>query len=387
MKKFFIILLILLTTFAAVFAEDPTPEPFKPENATAAFRTTAPAFATRANRTEYGLFVNPAALRGGKFQILVGADADIYKAAEILSTLDTKNFSVSSFVGSYLNELDYGKSKLLSAEADLFLGLGNFAFGVYANADVDASVGGTSTFVNPVIDGGVALGYGSRVFNSDLVSVDVGLAFHADATFVNSFQMGTANLENLDLDPASILKQGIPFIGVSADAGVNVGFLKDHLVASVSFTDYAPFGCWAFNLDTKKILTAEELAGAYPDNTVAEDYKKAYKLNAGVSGNINLLGFNATAFADVVDILGLDFKNFEAKSVLSHVNVGATLDFAGFLKASAALYGGDPELGVGFDIFGNEVGLIYKISEGSSEMGQKTVDSLSVRVRLGFDTN
>lgn len=365
MKKVLILLVVCFLTVSAAFAGF------------------TPSFTYRENRIEYGLFKNPATLTGSKFSFLAGADATVYSAGEILSNVDVKNFNLGNFLGGYLDFLPVGKSSVLGIEADLGFTVGGFAFDFFTGARVDMELA-SETRITPEAQGGIALGYGGRVFENDSMFVDVGGALHGDFyAFNNGLHLGLDNIEEISdyLELDKLKQKFIPLIEFNVGIGARAGFFDDHLEAELSCDGIAPIDGFVWDLQQSKLgkVTSEDYEELIDFNSA---YKKNFGVNAGVVGKFDFAGFNASLALDVDSI-----NTIKKDDYLGHITVRASLDFAGFIKATAALVGGAPELGLGVDIFGNEVDVIYKVVEGSSRLGQKTVDTLSVRCRVGLDAN
>ena len=372
MKKtiiFILVLFIALTSLSATFSDTST---------TDLFRNTKPFLTSREYRIEHGLFENPATLAGGKFQISIPVSVTAYNAGKNLqgiSASSVKNMALE-YAKNMIANIPSGDSVLANANAGFFLGVKDFAFGLYASVDADARrAKNNDVTVTPVADAGLAIGYARRVIDSN-VTLDLGLSAHADVSAFWDYKINSSDLENFKFSKAIFTSITDIYGYASVDAGATVGFFDGKLKLNIAANNIVIGGYHRYDTSSKKF-----------EKVSKDKFEDPFELSAGalftLEGQIAKLGLSA----DIVDILGFDFKNFKAKDILGHLDLRATASLWKAFKVSAALCEGDLELGAGINVYGNEIDAVFKVVEMTETLGQKPSGTLTLKCRIGFDNN
>ena len=362
----------------------------------------------------YKLHVNPASLTENKLIVqLPSVAVDGYNIADTISTESvaeavshmlkfqfSKEDLVKLAVGMVEN-VGSGYNSVVSATVEVGAAIGRFAFGVdavvqartmpkFAPNSEDPITGFNTpqtlanTAVVPVVDVAATVAYGTRILELGSIFLDAG----ASVRFVKR-----GYITQISAD--SIINEGANFDEKEARAGFGVP-------VDVSVV----FG--VFNGDLKVSASANNLNGYfymqkyanYNDaihNRNGHDKYTVYtpwSLNAGVELSHEWSFIEPKLTVRFEDILGfLKIKSDDLSVVDPKVEIFRYLTFRAdirlvkFIKVNAAFRKGYLEFGGALDIHGNTIELSYGYHEAGSMYGEKPVDTLTLRIKLGFDNN
>lgn len=398
MKKLFVILLSVLM-FTSVFAAQ--------SNKTIYSEAFEPQVCLRTSGLEYTLFRNQASLADNfGFSLEIPSfSTSVYNVAGImasekgstaLAALFGNNESTQEFsdilldLGLSLVEQLQGKAKKNSiASADLGMGfsVNSFAMGVNSKLSINTFNPGSTLSMSAcaVGDLSISLAYGRSVLNDGVTKVSVGAALRPsyriytllDADKIAEYAQKLSSINDLNL---TTLKY-------SEGLGIPIDF-------SVAFSRY--------NGKLELIAQAENVLGFYFINdSCYEELGKnilplkpsrilytPMKLNLSLVYNPERRFLNPSFAAEFVDINGyinnIITTSFMAKNILMYLNADVNLNVLQVLDVTAGIHGGYLYGGAALSIGGNRFEMLYNWSEFGDELGESAVDTLTLRVRLGY---
>jgi hypothetical protein len=427
MKKIIIALLTIVLCCSFVFAEDATAEPvldYTDKVESFAFQPTLSRYNAMgqsglavAGRLD-NYYTNPAALAEGRFGLSVPSVAfTFYNVQKVVSDSSQREL-ISLILSGNATEDD----SLLLAEK-LVKNLGNgynvlakfdFSFGVTAglfgygtNVQVkfhtlsDGTSNLTNTTIIPEVNVAETVAFGMNIIKTSALKLQVGVSSH----FVYKAYLQGQNAKTVSKlltkeessDVASLLLWDAPLMAGYAfpfDAGLTLAIADDAVRFSVTANNlngiyymksYSSVGDFVNTLEKKEVIEVPN------DHTTREstefELTTPWTLNAGFAFAPNVL-FNPTLSVDVVDIIGLceDFgkETFQTSDLLLHLNAGVEVTLA-ILNLRAGINRGYASVGVGLGVIGVRIDASYGWQEFGAEIGDKPVDSFTIRVNLGYD--
>ena len=126
-----------------------------------------------------------------------------------------------------------------------------------------------------------------------------------------------------------------------------------------------------------------------PGESVRFELKTPWTLNFGVAFAPKMKVIQPVVTADLVDMLEMcqtfNKDTFRAEDLLLHLNLGAELGLFNMIKARIGINRGYMSVGACVRLLLAEVDLSYGWQEFGAEIGDKPVDSFTVKVVLGYD--
>ena len=432
MKKIIIVLLTLILCSSFVFAEDAvaTAEPvidYTEEVENFAFQPTLSRYDAMgqsglavASRTD-AFYTNPAALAEGRFVLSVpSVSFTYYNLQKVVSDASQRNLISSILEGSasdndklllaekLVKNLGNGYNVLAKVDAAINFTVGSFGFGTNAQVKLHTWADGTSNLTNttiiPEVNLAQTVGFGMNIIKTNSFKLQAGISAH----FVYKAYLKGQNAETVsdllitDADKTEEAKKH--FLWESPlMAGFSVPF---DVGLTFSFADVAVrFSVTANNLNGTYYMKSYSSAGDFVNSTLNEDVIKnvpeghkankstdfelttPWTLNAGFAFAPNIFS-KPQLSVDVVDILDLceDFnkETFQPSDILLHLNAGVEVTLA-VLNLRAGINRGYASVGVGLGIIGVRIDAAYGWQEFGAEIGDKPVDSFTIRVNLGYD--
>lgn len=400
MRRTIAILVVLLLSVTALAAQGATDDGAYTRVTDRAMR---PVFTEPQDGVNYALFGNAASLataqKGTRKITTPYISASSYNVsnalkdrgvAEALSGITKFQWTKQNWV-TYLLGLvmasGSGYGEVFAADLGFGAQIGHFAFGF--NADVaihsmpgldgegnpqDGSSPVSSGYV-PEADYALSVAYGLRVIDSDRVKVDAGIAVHV-AQKVYMLQLNTTEISDLISGNKSFenlaARGGIAF---PVDLGLRIGFLDGRLNFDVTATNLNGYYYMA-NYDN--IVKAATFNGGKDKYTLYTPFN----LSAGVSYTPGFKYFNPTVYGKFSDIVTF-YKDYDAVPP-RFIDVGVRLSVFSFLDLRASYRYGYPELAVGLDLYGNSIELSYGFQEAGDAYGEKPIDKLTFRMKMGF---
>lgn len=366
-------------------------------------RAMSPVFVEPEDGVDYALFGNAASLataHKGTLKIQVPyVSASSYNisnalkdqgVAEALSGITKFQWNRQNWV-TYLLGLvmasGSGYGEVFAADLGFGAQSGHFAFGFNVDAALHSMPGldddgnirdGNSPVASgyvPQIDYALSVAYGLRIVDTDKITVDAGAALHIAQKIymlqINSSEI--ADLLNGDKDFQTLAARG--GFAFPVDLGLRVGFLNGRLAFDVTATN---LNGYYYMADYQNIVKAATFSGGTDRYTLYTPYS----LNAGFSYDFGFSYVDPTVYGVFSDIIG--FYGDEDAMPPRYIDVGVRLNVLNTVTLRASYRYGYPEFAVGAQIYGNSIELSYGFREAGATYGEKPIDKLTFRMKLGF---
>ncbi len=355
----------------------------------------------------YGLFRNPSDFAVERTRIEgLSIDSSSFNlsnaiqnksVAESLSNITKLQWSGKNWINYILGlafEVGHGYNDLVIGSVATGAQVGNFGFGLNVTADVKSMpriVDGeldedTMTVLGngylPVLDAALSFGYGRRLVDRDEMTLDVGATIHLSER-VYMLQINydevvalinkTKSFENL----ASRGGFGLPI-----DLGATVGFFGDRLKVGATVNNLNGFYYMWNNENFPK-------AAAIFGGTDPYVIYTPWSVSTSVIYDPRLRIANPTVALEISDINQFFANELAEESpmmeLFKYINFSTKLDIYDILSLRAAYKYGYPEFGVGVGYLGSQIEFIYGFHEAGKNYGDKPVDYLTFRIKLGYD--
>ena len=409
MKKALLLLTLLVVSFA-LFASGATEDGGYKGVTNNAFSTSLPA---DSDSLSYKLHVRPASLTENKLIVQfpsvaiegnnIAETISKESVAESVSNLMKFKFSKEDLVRlavGIVENVGTGYNSVGATTIEAGAAIGNFAFGADAVVQArtmpvfepgtetpvgnDGPQGIAKTAVVPVVDIAATVAYGMRVLDMDSFYLDAG----ASVRFVKRTYLE-------QLSASKIIDEGLDFDSKAARSGIAVPF---DLNAVLGVLDG----------DIKISVSANNLNGYFYMQKYA-NYKDAF---SGKNGNSKYTVYSpwslnfavelshkwsfvepklTIGFDDILGYLdhisGDDILMQKGKELFRYLTFRADVRLVKFVKLNVAFRHGYLEFGGALDFYGNTLELSYGFHEAGYYYGLKPVDTLTLRLKLGFDKN
>lgn len=425
MKKYFVILLVMIIGASVLMAEA-EPGVTYPGSSDNPFSATSVrelgmggSGIAAASRID-SFFKNPAALAEKRFGMTIPSlSVTLYNLKALLSNPDDvkiitdaiknkfniPNSDLIKLAQDMIENLGSGKNELLTTDVNLGFAFGNFGLGVQVQEKIHSLADGAANIANinliPEINVGASLSLGFRVIDTEVLNLDIGatgqFVYKAYSKAINgSAAISLLQSTQMAEDLKNTLLWGTPVMAgwaVPVHVGVTLGFFNNSLRVSAVASDinsiyymksYTSAG------DVSNGLKAGLLTA--PDGHVANDstefkIKNAMGLTLGMAWVPEIPVLNPVLSADIVDMMNLmtGKEKFEWKNLILHLNAGAEINLLKFISLRAGVNRGYVGLGAGLVLPGVGIEASYAWQEFGLEIGDKPVDSFTVRVHLGYD--
>ncbi len=425
MKKIIVILLTIMLCCSFVFAdEEAAKEPvidYTDTIGSFAFQPTLSRFNAMgqsglavAGRID-SFYTNPAALAGGRFGISAPSVAlTLYNVQKVVADKSQRDLVVALISGKasdtdaatlaeqLIKNLGNGYNVLAKVDTSVSLALGSFGLGTNVQVKLHTVAKGSSNLTNttiiPEVNAAQTIAVGFNIIKTNSFKLQAGVSAHFVYKAYLQGQSATTLVKDGKIQDLSGLIWTAPAMGgfaVPVDAGVNFTLADDAIRFSVTANNlngtyymksYSSIGDLVNTVSGQKIITNE------PEEHVAKESTEfrintPWTLNAGFAFAPNII-FKPNLSVDVVGILGLveEFNsgNFETSDILLHLNAGAELTL-GIINLRAGVNRGYASVGAGFGLLGVRVEAAYGWQEFGAIIGDKPVDSFTIRVNLGYD--
>ena len=309
-----------------------------------------------------------------------------------------------AFATTYLENLGYGRNMIAKFDFGMGIKIGVFGLGTNVQVKLHALNDGTSVAsqsIIPEVNVAETLALGLKFVDSYAFSFSAGVSVHG---VYKVYFKGIGGSKILDMlsgssDPEKVVLWDTPVmagIALPVDAGVTLGFFNDQFTIAATAANlngtyhmksYSGAGYLANSLKPGTIPVPSDVPPA--KDSVSFDVVTPWTLNIGVAVAPQISVIQPVISADLIDTLGL-FKSigdgsFSTSDLLLHLNVGAELGLFNFLKARAGINRGYLSIGTGIWLPFAQIDVSYGWQEFGVEIGDKNVDALTVRVRLGYD--
>ena len=228
----------------------------------------------------------------------------------------------------------------------------------------------------PELDYSIGAAYGRRLVDTDKVTIDAGAALRV-AMKVYMLQINASEISKLiggSKDFETLATRG--GIAFPFDLGVTFGFLDGKLKFDITATNLNGIYYMANYKNSKDAIR-------FKDGTDKYSLYTPYSLNGGVSYSFGLDYVNPTVYADVIGIN--NFIGDDGGDALEYVDAGIKVDLFDIVSLRASYRYGYPEFAIGASFYGNMLELSYGFQEAGTSYGEKPIDKLTFRMKLGYE--
>ena len=420
MKKFISIFLILITCFI-LFAE--TIPAVKYDNLDFTFQPTMARYDAMgqsglASPTKIDSFyTNPAnlAIKRG-FAIAVPsisvtfynlqklmADADAMAAFDRIVKGNADDSDPATLATKYLENLGSGKNAITKIDLGLGVQLGIVGLGTNVQVKMHSLNNGSSLVdmnLIPEVNVAQTVALGLKVIDTESLSLSVGAASHGiyKAYFKGIGGNKVINLINNSDQIPEILLWKTPIMGgwaITADLGATLGLFNDTFLISTTSSNIngkyhmQSFGGAGYLINSFSEGAIQGAPEEDPGESVSFDLETPWTLNFGVAYSPKWTLINPTITADLIDmfgmIQGIGKDNFRASDLLLHLNAGFELEVLKVVTARVGVNRGFMSVGAGVNLFVLKIDAAYGWQEFGVELGDKPVDSFTVKIAIGYD--
>ena len=428
MKKTAIVFLVLLMACTALFAGETEPVVRYDLDPNYALDFTFQPTLSRYNAMgQSGLalptridsfFTNPAALSSRGFGIsFPSVTVTVYNLEKLVNdpeAVDIFNKIINGKAesGDYANmatkvlkNLGTGRNLVAKIDTGLALKLGMVGFGTNVQVKFHGLNKGTSFAsqkVIPEVNAAQTIALGVKVIDTQALSLSVGASVHGVYKAYYK-EIGAETIVSLiggDKDAAmNLALWDTPVMGgyaIPFDVGVTLGILNDVLTFSATANNLnGTYHMKSFSGmgDLVNSISANTMKpGEHPHTTrdsESFEIKTPWTLNFGVAFAPVVPVLNPVITADLVDMLELcrsiGSSDFRWSDLLLHLNAGAEFGLFDVLTVRGGINRGYLSVGAGLNLVFMQVDLAYGWQEMGNQLGDKPVDSLSIKFSLGYD--
>lgn len=425
MKKVLIAILALLMACTAVFAAETEPVVRYDEDPNYALNFAFQPTLARYNAMgQSGLalqtrldsfFSNPASLSKKGFALsLPSVSVTVYnieklvndpEAVDIINRLikgQTEDSDMATLATKFLENLGSGRNVVAKVDVGFGLKLGILGFGTNVQAKFHGLNYGTSIAsqkVIPEINAAQTIAFGLKVVDTKSLSLSVGASVHG---VYKAYYKGIAaetiaplinggDVENLILWSTPVMGgYAIPF-----DLGVNLGLVNDTLTISATASNlngkyymksYSGLGDLVNSFSEGAMKPP---VGRFKKDSESFEISTPWSLNFGVAFAPYVPVLNPVITADLVDmyeyIKSIGSKDSRFSDLLLHLNAGAEFGLFDVLTVRGGVNRGYLSVGAGLNLPFMQVDAAYGWQEFGNQIGDKPVDSLTIKFSLGYD--
>ena len=183
-------------------------------------------------------------------------------------------------------------------------------------------------------------------------------------------------------------------LAIPFDVGATIGFFDNQLTVSATANNLngtyhmKSYQGAGYLLNEKKEGIVDNQPEGEPKDSVEFDVETPWTLNFGVAFAPDMI-FHPVITADLVDMLTMvqsfGEEDFRAEDLLLHLNAGAEVTVLGIAKARIGVNRGFMSIGAGLWLPFAQVDASYGWQEFGVELGDKPVDSFTIKFSLGYD--
>ena len=420
-KTIFLISIILLVCFAA-FAD--TIDKVEYPELDLAFQPTMPKYdamgqsGLAAPTKLDSFFTNPANLavkRGFAFTVPSVA-VTVYnlqkliadeEAMEIVNHIADKTATDEEKINlatKYLNNLGSGKNAMTKIDMGLGVQLGSLGLGTNVQIKLHSLNKGSSLasiLIIPEVNVAQTLGLGLKIIDTNALSLSLGASVHGvyKAYFKGIGGNTAINFINHSDEIKETLLWDTPVMGgwaIPVDTGVTLGLANDSILISATANNLngtyhmQSFAGAGYLVNSLKEGTIEVPEGREnPGESVRFDVQTPWELNFGFAFAPDWKLLRPTITADLIDMLDMcksfGKESFRAEDLLLHLNAGFELELLNIVSARVGVNRGYMSVGASVNLFIARVDVAYGWQEFGAELGDKPVDSFTVKFTLGYD--
>ena len=424
MKKIIITLLSILLCCSFLFAEDAAKEPvidytssiedFSFQPTMSRYNAMGQSGLAAASRTD-SFYTNPAILADKRFGLSVPSiSMTMYNVQKIVANKEQRDLASAiisgeaqdsdnlAFAEQLVKNLGNGYNVLAKLDASVGLAIWQLGFGTNAQVKLHTLANGSSNLTNttiiPEVNLAQTVGFGMNIIKTDSLKLQAGVSAHfvykAYLKGQNAKTVAALISEDDSVDYGTSLLWSTPLMAGYAtpiDLGVTLSIANDAVRFSATANNlnglyhmksYTSVGDYANTVKEEEVVEVPE--GHVKNESTDFEISTPWTLNVGFAFAPNVI-FSPIVTVDVVDVISLfDNEEFRASDILLHLNAGAEVTLAIF-NLRAGINRGYATVGVGFGFIGMRVDATYGWQEFGTEIGDKPVDSLTIRFNLGYD--
>ncbi|MBO4719581.1 MAG: hypothetical protein J5658_06890 [Prevotella sp.] len=304
----------------------------------------------------------------------------------------------------YLNNLGSGKNAIAKIDMGLGLQLGSLGLGTNVQIKIHSLNKGSSLasiYLIPEVNVAQTLGLGLKIIDTNALSLSLGASVHGvyKAYFKGIGGNTAITFVNNSDQIAETLLWDTPVMGgwaLPVDAGVTLGLADDTFLICATANNLngtyhmQSFAGAGYLINSLKEGTIEVPEGREePGETVRFDVQTPWELNFGFAFAPDWSLLRPTITADLVDMLemcqNIGKDSFRAEDLLLHLNLGAEVELLKLVTARVGINRGYMSVGAAVNLLLARVDLSYGWQEFGAEIGDKPVDSFTVKVIIGYD--
>lgn len=423
MKKAFLTILLLAACFSFVFAGDidvidySADIDFAYQPTFSRYNAMGQSGLAAAGRMD-SFYTNPAALAEGRFGLnLPTVAVTMYNVQKLVSDEEAMTIFNSIVDGTaednaelalaekMVNNLGSGYNTLATIDAGVGAAFGSFGLGANAQLKLHTLSNGSSNVANvtivPEVNVAQTVALGLNIIKTDALKLQIGAAGHfVYKAYLKGQNAGTLSslLSDEDADVEKQLVWNTPVSGgyaVPIDFGVTLSLANDairfsatanNLNGTYHMTSYDSAGTM-MNTLTGETSVPEGMENYEAKTSDAFEIETPWTLNFGFAFAPDII-FKPVITADLIDMLGMvenfSSETFRAEELLLHLNAGAEISVLCF-NLRAGVNRGYMSVGAGVGLLGMRIDATYGWQEFGAELGDKPVDSFTIRFNLGYD--
>ena len=304
----------------------------------------------------------------------------------------------------YLNNLGSGKNAVVKIDTGMGVQLGSLGLGTNVQIKLHTLNKGSSLasiYLIPEVNVAQTIGLGLKIIDTNALSLSLGASVHGvyKAYFKGIGGNTAISLINNSDQIKETLLWDTPVMGgwaIPVDAGVTLGLANDSLLICATANNLngtyhmQSFAGAGYLVNSIKEGTIEVPEGyEEPGDSVRFDVQTPWELNFGFAFAPDWKVIRPTITADLVDMLemcqSIGKKTFRAEDLLLHLNAGAEIELLKLVSARVGINRGYMSVGASFNLFFARVDAAYGWQEFGAEIGDKPVDSFTIKFTLGYD--
>ena len=331
------------------------------------------------------------------------------EAMEIVNKIVDKtaeNEDKVNLAEKYLNNLGSGKNAIAKIDMGMGVQLGSLGLGTNVQVKIHTLNAGSNLLdlkLIPEINVAETIGLGLKIIDTNALSLSLGASVHAvyKAYFKEIGANDAIKFIN-DSDKAmEMIVWDTPVMGgwaLPVDAGVTLGLADDTFLICATANNLngtyhmQSFAGAGYLVNSLKDGTIEVPEGREdPGESVRFDVQTPWELNFGFAFAPDWKVLRPTVTADLVDMLemcqsiGKKDGSFRAEDLLLHLNLGAEVELLKLVTARVGINRGYMSVGAAVNLLLARIDVSYGWQEFGAEIGDKPVDSVTVKVILGYD--
>lgn len=366
------------------------------------------------------MFHNPASLAEKGFAVSIpsvsftvfnisanASDEAVMADIDAIRNNTADNGTYVDLLQRYVSHLGRGHNLVSQIDAAAAIKIWHLGFGSNVQVRIHSVSNGSASLANvaliPEVNAAETIALGLKVMDSDILSLSLGGSVHfVMKQYYRGISANTisALIGDDDIDVQKMLMWDTPVMGgyaIPFDVGATLG-IGDSFGVSVTATNlngtyhmksYTSEGDFLIQEGRQAEIDIPMPEGHVTNDSIPFDIGTPWELNFGVSFAPDWKFLRPVISADLVDMAGMvrsiTEKQFRAQDLLLHLNAGAEISLGGFLKMRGGVNRGYLSVGAGINLLIMQVDASYGWREMGTNIGDKPVDALTIRLNIGYD--